>query len=143
MRLVEGAHMNSELEQMLFENYPLLFRGRSLPPDQSSMHWGIQADDGWFSLIDRLSCKVECEIRRMRDIGIPEDELPVAVQVKEKFGSLRFHLRQTTDTICELCEAARGASTLLCEICGRDLDVPAQSQVNAARCEECRMRTEA
>lgn len=130
--------MNSELEQKLFEKYPLLYRGRSLPPSQSSMHWGIEADDGWFSLIDQLSCDIESEIRRMKDACCPDDELPAAVQVKEKFGSLRFRLRPTTNTIRELCEAALDASLLLCELCGSAMDAK-NIERHAARCASCRM----
>lgn len=116
--------MNKELEEQLYRSYPLLYRGRHLPKEESAMCWGICAGDGWLHLIDRLSGNIEREIERMKGDGCPESDLPKATQVKEKLGSLRFHVRPRTPVIQTYIEAARDESELICESCGRTLATP-------------------
>ena len=45
---------------------------------------------------------------------------PKAVQVKEKFGGLRFYMTCETDEIYELIEKAEALSCKTCEVCGED-----------------------
>ena len=90
------------------------------------MSEGFACGDGWFDLIDRLSSKIEAECERLRvEEAWLEDQLPIAIQVKEKLGSLRFrlgtrsrHLFYGNETIYALIEMARVESEHTCELCG-------------------------
>jgi len=77
--------MNTKLEKKLFNKYPKLFRQKDLPVDRTAMCWGLQCDDGWYDLIDKV-----CEY--LQDMinwnNWPQIEFNT---VKEKFGGLRIY----------------------------------------------------
>ncbi len=65
----------------------------------------FQCDDGWFNILNafgRASC-----LKR-----------PVAVQVKEKFGSLRIYLSHIDPSMDSLVVMADILSATTCEVCG-------------------------
>ena len=97
--------MKPELEEKLYEKYPNLYKQRFLSPTQSCMCWGIDCGDGWFDIIDELSAKLE-------PLGIE------AVQVKQKFGGLRFYVEKGTEEIQDMIDAAEEKSYTICEACG-------------------------
>lgn len=78
---------------------------RLLSPDVISDHLvndfspfderGIECDDGWFDLIDRLSCACEYEIEMLISYSqdVPKEYWSRVAQIKEKFGGLRFCVR--------------------------------------------------
>ena len=104
--------MSPGLDQLLCERYPTIFAKRHLPPATSAMHWGFLCGDGWFDLIDGLCAKLQAAV----DAGeIPQ---PVAHQVKQKFGELRFYAWPKTAETQALIDAARAQSAVTCEICG-------------------------
>jgi len=82
--------MKQELQDKLFAKYPKIFRQRELSPQKSSMCFGIECGDGWFGIIDFL-CK------RLKENGECE-----AVQVKEKYGGLRFYVTSENNREIEL-----------------------------------------
>lgn len=77
--------MNLELDQEFCRRFPEPFVNRAA--EDSPMGRGFECGDGWFRLIACL-----CEAL---NYAIAQGEMPfIAVsQVKEKFGSLRFHFR--------------------------------------------------
>jgi len=98
--------MNDENTKYLIEHFPNLYAGVGKPLTESLMGFGFECGDGWFDLIRDLSEKLE-------DKGVE------AVQVKEKFGGLRFYLAgSTTDEIWKLVQDAEELSEKTCEICG-------------------------
>jgi len=77
--------MEKELELILVEKYPIIFRDYKCgSPSRSLMFFGFECDDGWFDLIDDL-CKNLTILSKKYNITI------IATQVKEKFGWLRFY----------------------------------------------------
>lgn len=64
----------------------------------------ISIGSGWAKLINRLFD------------AKPEDTL--VVQVKEKFGGLRFYTHETTDSFSKLISEAEAESYTVCENCG-------------------------
>ncbi len=83
------------------------------------MSRGFCCGDGWFDLIDAFSARIEAESDRLREAeGWEEADLPMATQVKEKLGTLRFHVRPRTPEILEIFRAAFEASQHICELCG-------------------------
>ena len=104
--------MSPELEMRLIKSYPMLYKQAGLPMTQTCMCWGMECDDGWFSIIDGLSKKIEfwneCH----------PDQRVEAVQVKEKYGSLRFYIDNYVDEVEKWIEEADLESEKTCEICG-------------------------
>lgn len=77
------------------------------------MCWGFSCGDGWFNLLWELSQALEAEI-----VKLPEDQRPCAVQVKEKWGTLRFYMTGETEAMSAAIRHAEKRSAVECEVCG-------------------------
>jgi len=102
--------MSPDLDQLLCERYPKIFADR-LNPD-SCMSRGFECGDGWFTLIDRLCFRVQAAVTS------GERPPPVALQMKEKLGGLRFYWLNADAVISELTYLAGDLSEISCEVCG-------------------------
>lgn len=107
--------MTPESESKLFAAAPLLYselRRRSEPRLRYGLGY-FECGDGWRSSLLALSAALEALIR-------VESDPPRyrAHQVKEKFGTLRFYMSETTDAMRSLICTAEQASATLCEDCG-------------------------
>lgn len=122
--------MNDKLENLLYERYPLIFAERTLPVTQTCMSWGICCGDGWFNLIDQL-----CE-RLQSWTNLKRSEQVVAVQVKEKWGGLRFYLRGGSAEQRGMISMAEAMSTRICEQCGKPGQKLVYSHCHITRCVE-------
>ncbi|MBU9612318.1 hypothetical protein KTE96_11325 [Burkholderia multivorans] len=100
--------MNRKFESALLAGYPAIYR--ALKP-RFAGGCLFECDDGWYRIIDELSRKLEVEAWRSH---------LVAIEVREKMGSLRFRVRgEITGTVDNwLIEAAR-LSQRTCEHCGQ------------------------
>lgn len=96
-----------ELEEILYAAAPKLFREHKLSAMESCMGRGIECGDGWFSLLLEAATELEAL----------DDEI-IAVQVKEKFGSLSFYLRQQPPEADAILDRAHDRSISECETCG-------------------------
>lgn len=105
--------MNPDNTAHLFERFDRFYRGRHLPDTQNSMCYGFQCGDGWFDLIWQLSEQIETYCQQH-----PEAAELMAVQVKEKFGELRFYTQPKIWDVEYLIEAARLRSLTTCELTG-------------------------
>lgn len=54
--------MRKELQNKLFDDFPLLYGDRTKPMTQTCMCWGICTGDGWYDIIRELSEKLESMI---------------------------------------------------------------------------------
>ena len=54
--------MRQELDELLCQKYPKIFRDRQAPMTESCMHWGFECDDGWFNIIDQLCDSIQRHI---------------------------------------------------------------------------------
>lgn len=125
--------MNSELETKLFEKYPKIFRQKDLDMKQTCMCWGIECGDGWYMLIDELCNSLQFHIDHNRH---PQIE---AVQVKEKWGSLRFYTNGEDDFQHGLISFAETMSNHICEKCGSTDDATAtDTSWVQTLCKKCR-----
>lgn len=68
---------------------------------------GLDVGDGWLDLIDQL-------VTRLQEVG----PMPQLVQIKEKFGGLRFYTNGCTPEQNNLIVDAERASFETCEDCG-------------------------
>lgn len=91
--------------------YPKLFPRGPLP-------WGFEVSDGWSELVAILCARIDSILREAHGARMQ------VVQVKEKFGALRFYYRlegvdaSTSAAIREAVTLAEAASTHICEQCG-------------------------
>jgi hypothetical protein len=128
--------MRQELDDLLCQRYPEIFRDRHGDDTETAMCRGFCCGDGWFGIVDRLCAGISREVQAGT---IPP---VVARQVKEKFGSLRFrirggHLRGQGETL-RLIEAAEKEATGTCEDCGQPselMEVRARGWV--VQCSNC------
>lgn len=110
--------MREDLDKKLVAAFPNLYQDRFSDMKQTCMCWGFSCADGWFKLIWDLSEKLERLI-----LAIPEEERKNfrALQVKEKYGGLRFYMVCETKEMSDLIEKAELESERTCESCGRKL----------------------
>jgi hypothetical protein len=107
--------MNEELTEEYFKaNYAdILCRSPWTGEPVDGIH--LDVNKGWWPLIDEL-CK---NIKEELDNNLELVGKVYAVQVKEKFGGLRFYLSAGTEKILELVDKAECKSYETCETCGQ------------------------
>lgn len=69
--------------------------------------WGLAVGYGWFDLIDKLASDIEATRKDVR-----------VLQVKEKFGGLRFYVKSSSNEVHRLITEAEKKSYTICEKCG-------------------------
>lgn len=123
--------MNEALEMKLVEDFPQIFQDHGGNPMKTCMAMGIAVGDGWYDLIRRL-----CEdIMAMN----PPEQFK-ALQVKEKFGTLRFYAAGGTPEISKRIIAAEWESSKTCESCGSKENVTSEGAWVTTLCGKCRAR---
>ena len=140
--------MNGALQDSLYSRYPKIFAQKDLDMTQTAMCWGISCGDGWFNIVDNLCLEIQNyidepienleryerylqasieadeqgdikywtkQIENMKSISRPQVQ---AIQVKEKYGTLRFYLNKTDEVIDRIVSFAESMSECTCEKCG-------------------------
>lgn len=123
--------MKPELDQELCSKYPLIFRDRRASQQTTAMCWGFDCGDGWYNIIDRLCLCIQGYLdwnassrgrlleSNPHNLPIPQEiEQVVALQVKEKFGTLRFYYSGGDSFIKGLVDMAESMSGVTCDVCG-------------------------
>lgn len=103
--------MSPDKEKQLFEIYPKIF---------SSLKY-TECGDGWYDIIDRLCSVIQNEANNAGyKLSEEEKEIiqPLASQVKEKFGGLRFYIDGGTECMHGAIHMAEAMSFKICEDCG-------------------------
>lgn len=138
--------MTPELDKKLVEKYPEIFRDRYKSPQETCLSFGLECGDGWYNLIDMTCFSIQSHLkcnednrksilkwnanvedpdyewlhlvpRELREV--PEEVEPVvAIQIKEKLGSLRFYYNGGDEYIRGVVDLAENMSYRLCEVCG-------------------------
>lgn len=152
--------MNSELEEKLFEKYPLIFRQKDLSMKETCMCWGIECPDSWYPILDCLCWKIQllCDEGEKEYVKYPFGKILSALfnspklygrwvakkisqveatQVKEKFGVLRFYYSGGNNTIDELINMAEALTSSICANCGSGKNVKATVGWVTYLCEDC------
>jgi hypothetical protein len=109
--------MKLELDELLCSKYPKIFVNRNADMTTTAMCWGFSCGEGWFNILDQLCHNIQSHIdwHNRETVKIPQ---VVAVQVKEKFGGLRFYYDGGDDYISGLASMAESMSEVTCEECG-------------------------
>lgn len=137
--------MSPDKDATLCRKYPMLYAQRTRGMRETSMCWGFECGDGWFALIDRLSAALEAINKTL-----PNGQKVEAVQVKTKYGGLRFYTNgapygngapiATCDRVDNLILAAEDESYRTCEQCGKRGKSNAKGWIETL-CDECRAKT--
>ncbi len=112
--------MNKENTNKLMKEFPRLLRKSVAHPSVLQFR-GIEAGDGWFNLIHHLLSEIEA---KSIAVGISNRKWPRVLQIKEKFGVLRFYVDISAFDVTDLelvrnmISAAETKSLEICEDCG-------------------------
>jgi hypothetical protein len=109
--------MKQELQDKIFEDFPELFElrrprkeGEKVMP---SICYGLECGDGWYDLIYTLCSQIANYIKwNEKDCKVQ------VLQVKEKFGGLRFYTNAVPDKIRGMINMAEAMSYKICDVCG-------------------------
>ncbi len=126
--------MSPKNTKHLFDQYPRLYRGRFESIQINLMRFGFECADGWFDILDRLSKKLE-EIARKEDRN--EDKWPITIQVKEKFGTLRYSFGYASEDMNQAKLAACKETWNTCEDCGQDGKKCYKGMWERTQCKSC------
>ena len=115
--------MRKELDEKLCSKYPKIFVNRHADMKTTAMCWGFECGDGWYNIINQLCANIQHHIdwkqEQKEKYGHGEGcNQVVAVQIKEKFGTLRFYYDGGDDTIDGMVRMAESMSAVTCEECG-------------------------
>ncbi|HRS26017.1 MAG TPA: hypothetical protein P5140_05690 [Methanofastidiosum sp.] len=109
--------MRPELDMKLVRSFPKIFRDRHESPTKTAMCWGFMCGDGWYALIYTLCSLIQEYIDKNNLSQV------VAVEVKEKYGGLRFYTDYEDDVIGSYIWFAEEMSCRICEVCGTTVNV--------------------
>jgi ribosomal protein L37AE/L43A len=96
--------MVNKFEKKFFKRFPDLTKNLS----------HIETYQGWDQLIWNLTEKVEREIQ-----GWPANEKPIILQIKQKYGGLRFYISPINERIANWISETERRSFEYCEYCGK------------------------
>lgn len=109
--------MSPEFDNQLCQKYPEIFQDRHGDMKKTLMCFGFEHDDGWFKLLDDM-CSQIMDVCKSRN-----QSPPIAVQVKEKFGGLRFYVSYPDNcdfqVMYDFIQKAEHLSYKTCEVCGK------------------------
>jgi len=124
-------YMDIKLDEQLCKKYPKIFAQRHKDMKETAMCWGFECSDGWYWLIDMLCSQLQWDIDHNKH---PQIE---AIQVKEKFGTLRFYTNGADDTQYGMINLAEFMSGYICEKCGSTENVTQTEGWIVTLCEKC------
>jgi len=119
--------MKEELAEKLLNKFPDMFTQPSRGKRKNSLISNIACGDGWFDIIWKL-CE---EIEAMR---------PTVMQIKEKFGGLRFYAsfpKDYSEQGWALVRKAEEQASETCEECGEPGEFRVRNGWRMLSCDKC------
>ena len=122
--------MTEDLNNKLTTKYPKLFTGFQRPDGKGYYPFWFECGDGWYTLLDELAGDIQnyvdnkndCYTYKVEKGEVKEEDRPdyqvCAVQVKQKFGGLRFYINGGGEYIDGMIRFAESMSMKTCEHCG-------------------------
>jgi hypothetical protein len=118
--------MREELTKKLLEDNPKIFP--KFKRGDREIDFYFEVGDGWYPIIARACCLIQNHVDWKQSNYVrsnphqPDDVEPpqqfVVVQIKEKFGGLRFYGDYSDEFIDGVVSMAEGMSYSVCEECG-------------------------
>lgn len=129
--------MDFKLQCKLNSKYPDLLNSKT-----AFSLFGITCGDGWYKILDELLKNID-DLKRDFDFEFS------VLQIKEKFGALRFYyfvdvdnfkyVKFICDFIDKFVETAEKNSRTVCELCGDTGKLYTSEAWVETRCENCKM----
>jgi hypothetical protein len=125
LKLSLNDEKRKQFHKALKKEFPILWR----EPEQSTMEMDEYSrpscDEGWQSIIWTASQELNDLVEQIKEV-FSKEQLPIAAQVKEKFGILRFGFDGSfnifpvdfTKNFYSVVTDAENESAVTCEICG-------------------------
>ena len=142
-----SVEMNKKWE-VLYEEYPNLFKNRHKSRMESCLSFGVECNLGWYDLISSVCWMIkQHEDNIVNQTAWMQKEnpdykcefSPVAFdQVKEKFGGLRIYFSGGDDYVEGLVSMAETMSYKICEVCGEKGSSNDQGWIRTL-CENCKL----
>ena len=104
---------------------------------ETCMCWGITCGDGWYNILNTLCGQIQHHLKY--NAKKSKEMLVEAVQVKEKFGGLRFYYHGGDEFISGLVSMAEAMSYKTCEECGSP-GKPNNNGWVSTLCDPCRSK---
>ena len=129
--------MKQEYAEQLLRTFPQLYRAKEDASFRAPLMFGFEIYDGWFELIWGLSESLD---QLAKQEGRTKEDWPAVVQVKEKFGGLRFYAQGISSPMREFIDETEKASFRTCEDCGAPVQTYRADGWILTRCELCAAR---
>lgn len=97
----------------------------------------FECGKGWAPIILDLSLKIEKILLQMAEDGDADTMAMYAIQVKEKYGTLRFYMSLQTEEMTDLIHEAEAASSQICENCADVGKMRNKRQWMHVSCDKC------
>ena len=122
--------MTEDLNNKLTAKFPKLFTGFQRPNGEGYYPFWFECGDGWYTLIEELAKDIQYHVDHQNESytykvergEAKEEDRPDyqvrAVQVKQKFGGLRFYINRGCEYIDGMIAFAESMSYKICEHCG-------------------------
>ena len=128
-------------DKELFEKYDWMFKNRR-DIQASGMYFGFQCKDGWYNLISNLLKFIDWHYNEESTSNterckIGHENFEV-LQVKEKYGNLRFSVVGGDDFIDGAVEMVCSLSETTCEQCGAPSKIFNKGGWLFNKCEKCK-----
>jgi hypothetical protein len=116
------GRMSPEKERAILERWPEWFRtAGDVRQSRRGERFCFWCGDGWYEIIFQLCERLEPLVANL------DDAMQFQVmQVKEKFGGLRFYVEGSSNEIETLIDSACELSRRTCEVCGQEVGSLAQ-----------------
>lgn len=115
----------------LTKKYEHLFSKDTLEPFPL---FGFECMEGWFDILKMLVEHIDIYFHHKYK-GVPEGFK--IVQVKEKFGGLRFYVENADDVVHELIRFTETLADHTCEYCGSNQNILKSKGWIITACEQC------
>lgn len=151
--------LSREKDQELCRKFPLLYRDRNGDRSKTLMVYGFSIKEGWYSIVYELSAALEPLIaaqlksslmfkskvilyKALKYFGlkvvVPQKQSACAMQVKEKFGGLRFYMAgPQTKEMSYLIRQAEEKSFNTCEVCAAQGVLRTEKRWMLTLCDTC------
>jgi len=102
--------MKPELDKQLTQTFPEIFQPTFMKNHREHPleYFGFECGNGWYKIIYDLCTEL---------MSVPAPA-PLAAQVKEKYGTLRFYVDQAVDAHHNIIDHYEHMSSKTCEVCG-------------------------
>lgn len=109
--------MKLEFEQRLMDDFPFMEARNVWTGKKLGFPSNCECNDGWFGIIYKLCLNIQSVLNYQSKKFIDGFYI---IQIKEKFGGLRFYTTYTNNDINKLIDDATKKSLETCENCGAE-----------------------